>query len=52
MSGPDVKVWPVTPGLLSEDSRWHQERQELLWARVSGNRPRFSGSHSPWPRPR
>ena len=30
MSPPDVKTWSVTPGLLSEGPRWHEERQELL----------------------
>jgi sugar lactone lactonase YvrE len=32
MTVPDVKVWSVTPGLLSEGPRWHEERQELLWS--------------------
>ena len=36
MIAPDVRVWSVTPGLLSEGPRWHEERQELLWVDILG----------------
>ena len=36
MTGPEVRVWSVTPGLLSEGPRWHEERQELLWVDILG----------------
>ncbi len=36
MTAPEVRVWSVTPGLLSEDPRWHEERQELLWVDILG----------------
>ncbi len=36
MSSHEVKVWSVTPGLLSEGPRWHEERQELLWVDILG----------------
>jgi sugar lactone lactonase YvrE len=36
MTSHDVKVWSVTPGLLSEGPRWHEERQELLWVDILG----------------
>jgi hypothetical protein len=26
MTGPDVRAWSATPGLLSEGPRWHEER--------------------------
>ena len=36
MTARQVRVWSVTPGLLSEDPRWHEERQELLWIDILG----------------
>ena len=36
MTAPEVRVWSVTPGLLSEGPRWHEERQELLWVDILG----------------
>ena len=36
MTAPGVRVWSVTPGLLSEGPRWHEERQELLWVDILG----------------
>ncbi len=36
MTAPEVSVWSVTPGLLSEGPRWHEERQELLWVDILG----------------
>ena len=36
MTAHEVKVWSVTPGLLSEGPRWHEERQELLWVDILG----------------
>ncbi len=36
MTAPEVRVWSVTPGLLSEGPRWHEERQELLWVDIPG----------------
>ena len=36
MTAPDVRPWSVTPGLLSEGPRWHEERQELLWVDILG----------------
>lgn len=36
MTAPDVRAWSVTPGLLSEGPRWHEERQELLWVDILG----------------
>jgi sugar lactone lactonase YvrE len=38
LSGPDVRVWSETPGLLSEGPRWHEERQELLWVDILGRK--------------
>ena len=38
MSAHEVTVWSVTPGLLSEGPRWHEERQELLWVDILGAR--------------
>ena len=34
MTAAAVRVWSVTPGLLSEGPRWHEERQELLWVDI------------------
>ena len=36
MTGPEVRAWSTTPGLLSEGPRWHQERQQLLWVDILG----------------
>ena len=36
MNAHEVTVWSVTPGLLSEGPRWHEERQELLWVDILG----------------
>ena len=36
MTARQVRVWSVTPGLLSEGPRWHEERQELLWVDILG----------------
>lgn len=36
MTAPEVRVWSVIPGLLSEGPRWHEERQELLWVDILG----------------
>jgi sugar lactone lactonase YvrE len=33
---PNVMAWSLTPGLLSEGPRWHEERQELLWVDILG----------------
>jgi sugar lactone lactonase YvrE len=33
-----VEAWSATPGLLSEGPRWHQERQELLWVDILGQK--------------
>ena len=46
MIGHEVKVWSVTPGLLSEGPRWHEERQELLWVDILG-RQMHRGTLSP-----
>lgn len=32
MTVPEVATWSETQGLRSEGPRWHEERQELLWA--------------------
>ena len=39
-------MWSVTPGLLSEGPRWHEERQELLWVDILG-RQMHRGTLSP-----
>jgi sugar lactone lactonase YvrE len=36
MTAPSAVPWSVTPGLLSEGPRWHEERQELLWVDILG----------------
>jgi sugar lactone lactonase YvrE len=36
MTAPEVTAWSGTPGLLSEGSRWHEQRQELLWVDILG----------------
>lgn len=36
MIGSAIAPWSVTPGLLSEGPRWHEERQELLWVDILG----------------
>jgi sugar lactone lactonase YvrE len=46
MSAYEVTVWSVTPGLLSEGPRWHEERQELLWVDILG-RQMHRGTLSP-----
>ena len=46
MSAHEVTVWSVTPGLLSEGPRWHEERQELLWVDILG-RQMHRGTLSP-----
>ena len=46
MTAPDVRPWSVTPGLLSEGPRWHEERQELLWVDILG-RQMHRGTLSP-----
>ena len=46
MTTHEVKVWSVTPGLLSEGPRWHEERQELLWVDILG-RQMHRGTLSP-----
>jgi sugar lactone lactonase YvrE len=46
MTAPDVRVWSITPGLLSEGPRWHEERQELLWVDILG-RQMHRGTLSP-----
>jgi len=46
MSAHEVTVWSVTPGLLSESPRWHEERQELLWVDILG-RQMHRGTLSP-----
>ena len=46
MSAHDVTAWSVTPGLLSEGPRWHEERQELLWVDILG-RQMHRGTLSP-----
>ena len=46
MTAHEVKVWSVTPGLLSEGPRWHEERQELLWVDILG-RQMHRGTLSP-----
>lgn len=46
MSAHEVTVWSLTPGLLSEGPRWHEERQELLWVDILG-RQMHRGTLSP-----
>ena len=46
MTTHEVKVWSVTPGLLSEGPRWHEECQELLWVDILG-RQMHRGTLSP-----
>ena len=46
MTSHEVSAWSVTPGLLSEGPRWHEERQELLWVDILG-RQMHRGTLSP-----
>ena len=36
MTAHGVKVWSVTPGLLSEGPRRYEERQKLMWIDILG----------------
>jgi sugar lactone lactonase YvrE len=38
MSHPSVEAWSAAPGILSEGPRWHEERQELLWVDILGQK--------------
>lgn len=38
MAAPQIAPWSGAAGLLSEGPRWHDERQELLWVDILGQR--------------